>query len=360
MTGDYFTAFPWRRKNLLLYSLLLPVLVIYSCGSRARLLLFRLGLLKSRSLPCPVISVGNITVGGSGKTPLTALLAQKLTAEGKKVAILTRGYGGNFEKRGGLVTDGSEILVQAIDSGDEPFLLARQCAGVAIAAGANRFAAAARYLLPLKPEVVILDDGFSHLKLKRDLDLLLIDGERGFAGAGLLPAGPLREPLSSLARADLIVYTKKRPDNGLLRLVEQNTAATGIFAEFRLDSFVSINTGEAVDVADIERGGALAISGIANPQSFAASLTEAGIRPLDFQGFGDHHRFSESEVKSVNERANNASAKYVIATEKDAVKLAGLGGVGNNWLQANLTVRFDDNDGKILDRVLEKLFTAIK
>jgi tetraacyldisaccharide 4'-kinase len=356
MKGDYFTAFPWRKKNLLLYPVLMVFLAIFSLGARARLLLYRIGLLRRNRLPCPVISVGNITAGGSGKTPLTAFLAQKLTARGKKVAILTRGYGGSFEAEGGLVTDGSKLRASAADSGDEPFLLALQCPGVAIAAGADRFSAAFRYLLPLKPDIIILDDGFSHLRLQRDLDLLLIDGERGLGNTMLLPAGPMREPLTSMARADLVIYTKKEPSTSLSRLIENNTTAPKVFAIFELTGFKSINTGKDIAASDISDGGALAIAGIANPQSCTDSLAATGIAPLDFQAFGDHHNYTEQEIKDLNERAQAAGADYIVVTEKDAVKLAGLGGVGNNWLGAVLAVRFNESDGKILDRALDGLF----
>jgi len=184
--------------------------LIYSLVVRVRLLLYTSGLKKSRCLKSPVISIGNITLGGTGKTPFTIYLAKKLKNEGFSPAVLSRGYRGSAEKMNLLVSNGRELLCSAEESGDEPRLMAEKLPGIMVAVGSNRFKSARLCHQEKSPEtnIFILDDGFQHIQLQRDLDIVLIDATNPFGGEMLVPSGILREPLSSLARADAFVITR--------------------------------------------------------------------------------------------------------------------------------------------------------
>ena len=155
-----------------------------------------------------MISVGNITVGGTGKTPATAFIARLLIGRGLKVAVLSRGYGGSMEGETAIVADGRTILLDAGQCGDEPYLLAATVPGLMVVMGADRYSAGMLAMERLSPDIFLLDDGFQHLRLRRDLDILLVDWARPFGNGRTLPAGLLREPLSAVQRADLVVYTR--------------------------------------------------------------------------------------------------------------------------------------------------------
>src|SRR4030066_1164862 len=196
---------PLWEKTLLfpLYLLSLP----YEGMVRTRFFFYSHGLLRTKSLPCPVISVGNITVGGTGKTPLVMALAKTLMDRGISVAILSRGYKGTKTSEP-VVSDGKSIFLSPEESGDEPFLMAQVCKGVPVLVGKDRFANGRVALQRFGMKGLLLDDGYQHLPLHRDLDILLIDSHIGFGDQNLLPRGILREPLSHLRRAHLFLLTK--------------------------------------------------------------------------------------------------------------------------------------------------------
>ena len=189
--------------------LLLLLAGAYEAAVRLRASMYRQGYYKVRRLPCKVISVGNITVGGTGKTPMTRYLARQIQALGRRVAIVSRGYKGAAEKNGGLVSDGKRVLMDAATAGDEPYLLAAGLRDVPVAVGRDRFAAAMRLLQAHDSEVIILDDAFQHLPLARDLNIVLLDHQRPFGNHHLLPRGPLREPLTALERGDVFILTRR-------------------------------------------------------------------------------------------------------------------------------------------------------
>ena len=189
--------------------ILAPLGALYGAITETRLALYRRGLLNVSKLDAPVISVGNITTGGTGKTPLVEYIARALAAEGRKVCILTRGYGRENPKARVLVSDGQQVLASENEAGDEPRLLAENLQGIAaVISDADRFAAGQWAISELGSEVFILDDGFQHLRLARDLNVATIDATDPWGGGRLLPRGRLREPRAGLARADCIVITR--------------------------------------------------------------------------------------------------------------------------------------------------------
>src|SRR5688572_29730312 len=198
-------------------SLILPPLsVLYGAVTRTRLSLYRRGTFQSTKLDRPVISVGNITTGGTGKTPIVEWIARTLATAGKKVSILTRGYGRDNPDRLVVVSDGKTVMATPSEAGDEPFLLATNLVGAsAVISSADRVAAGNEAIKSFNSDCFILDDGFQHLRVERDLNIVTIDATNPWGGGHLLPYGRLREPLSGLSRADVIVMTRTDQANNI-------------------------------------------------------------------------------------------------------------------------------------------------
>jgi tetraacyldisaccharide 4'-kinase len=289
----------WYGRSLL-STLLLPLSWLYCAVVRLRRLGFRRGWLRSRRLPVPVIVVGNLTVGGTGKTPLVLYLAALLRARGWTPGIITRGYGGqaaSWPQRVGPRSDPRLV-------GDESVLLARR-SGCTLAAGPDRTAAGRLALQHGGCDILISDDGLQHYALRRDLEILLIDGERGLGNGRCLPAGPLREPPSRLTTVDLVLYkggSGPHPEH-VMRLVPG--AAVNLAAPERRR-----------DLADFRGERVLAVAGIGSPEAFFARLEALGLE-IERRPFPDHHGYSRADAAAWAERT-------VIMTEKDAVKCAPL------------------------------------
>jgi len=302
--------------------LLRPLARLYETGVRSRLGLYSAGVLKSRSLPCHVISVGNITVGGTGKTPVTMYIARYLTDMGRAVVILSRGYGGSI-KGIGVVSDGKNILLGPAEAGDEPVLMARRMRDVPVVVGADRYEAGLLAIKNFSPDIIILDDGFQHIRLCRDLNILLIDGAASLSTAKLLPAGPLREPLTALERAD-IVFVKggglDRADKELLR--QYDIQQTGFV--YRARGLTNIATGESIGVKAFKDKPVLALAAIANPDSFFNTLKDLGMKVAAAMEYSDHHAYSPADVGAMEKKIKETGAEAIITTEKDGVKLEGL------------------------------------
>ncbi len=298
---------------------------LYELGVRARIALYENQLLKPRRLNAPVISVGNLTVGGTGKTPCVAFLARLLRDEGCSVAILSRGYRRAGEGRV-EVSDGKEVLCSPTESGDEPYLLAKSCPGVRVVVDRDRYAAG-RWLEARAPvSVFILDDAYQHLRLARDLNLLLIDATEPLAGAKMVPFGRLREPLAELRRAGAVIVT--RSDQSLDRDLLEETIrrfaranAPVFYARHEMTSLINLKDGEAVDPATFARKPVAAISGIARPGAFNADLERFGMKIVLRRDFDDHHRYTSGEFFETIGNAQAARAEAVITTEKDAANL---------------------------------------
>lgn len=277
-----------------------------------------------RRLAQPVISIGNITMGGTGKTPFAAFLAAHFRSQGMRPAILSRGYGRS--SRGTiLVSTGEGPLVGPDEGGDEPVELSLRLPGVIVAVARNRADAAAEAVRH-GANLFLLDDGFQHVDLARDVDLVLLDSRDPFGGKRFPPRGRLREPLSALRRADAFVFTHAEP--GLPRaadldsLTRENARAPVFRARFIAESLVDEN-GVSFDMRRIAREPMLAVCGIAAPVSFRQSLSELGLDPSDTLVFRDHQRYRDRHLEAIRRAARRASASRVITTEKDAVKLRG-------------------------------------
>jgi tetraacyldisaccharide 4'-kinase len=308
----------------LLHALAVP----YGVAVRARAALYRLGWPASRRLPCRVVSVGNLTVGGTGKTPVVIALVEQLLARGRRVGVLSRGYRRQSRETEMLVSDGRAVLVGPAEAGDEPYLIAMRCPRAVVAVGADRYRLG-RWVLERHPiDCFVLDDGFQHLGLHRDADLLLVDVSDPAGLQALVPAGRLREPLSAASRATALLMT--RADVGNWRdVVDTIEAATGraaqpILSQFRAETLIDVATGEVRKAETLAGRTVVAVSGIGNPASFATLLQRLGFKIGDQIVFADHHDYTTADLESVRERARHSGADMIVTTEKDAGKIAPL------------------------------------
>lgn len=304
-------------------SLLLPLSHLYGTGVALRLALYERGVLRVKHAGRPVVSVGNVAAGGTGKTPFVRWLAGELLRRGRRPSILTRGYGRTSHGTV-VVSDGRGTLATVAASGDEPALLARALPGVPIVADARRVLAAARAeTLDAPVDLHLLDDGFSHVGLAREVDIVLLDATAPDAGGALLPSGLLREPLTSLARADLLVVTKtEQADPGpALELARRFAPGVPVFHARTGLLGILDHEGRNVDPEDLPAGTTVAVAGIAHPGSFRATLAAVGVVPADFLAFRDHEPYGPTTVGRIERALEETGATAVVTTEKDAVKL---------------------------------------
>jgi len=312
---------PWERVLLFpLYLLSLP----YGAAVRTRPFLYSLQLLKTKTLPCPVISVGNITVGGAGKTPLVMTLAKRLMASGISAAILSRGYK-RTKTSEPVVSDGKTIFLSPEESGDEPFLMAKACQGIPVLVGKDRFINGQLALQRFGVKGLLLDDGYQYLPLYRDINILLIDSTIGFGDYHLLPRGILREPLSHLRRADLLLINKAAEPavyQPLEKRIQEIYPGARVFhSDYVPVSLVAPE--EQQEGLDFLKGKkVLALSGVANPNSFSSLLRKCGMKIVGEVIFPDHYPYTAKDLQYIEEKAKGADG--IVTTEKDMVKLTKL------------------------------------
>lgn len=339
--------------------LLLPFSFLYGIAAAARNFAFTAGLLRVRRVGVPVVSVGNLTAGGTGKTPLAEFIVRWFLARGKRVGVVSRGYG---RRTSGVVTvsDGSSLLADALDGGDEPVQIARKYPTVPVVVAERRVDAARTAAGNLGVEVLVLDDGFQHRYLHRDVDLVVMDEGNDVTKEPLLPAGLRRESLSSLRRARLIVTTRagnERPP-WLLTLRRWYPGAI-VRSAYVPDGFFRVRDSLPVSSEGLRECRVLAFSGIADPRSFLSNLNAAGLRVVDQVRFPDHHEYREADFTRLGHRLNAAGATIGVTTEKDAVRILAAGDAGRKFLDACeiyfLRISLKPVDaGEEIDRVLEE------
>ena len=298
---------------------------LYGVGVRLRGQAYRRGLLKRHQLSRPVISVGNLTVGGTGKTPYVAYLARLLQEAQYRPAVLSRGYRGTAERSGTLVSDGENLLCDVTKAGDEPYLLARVLTGVPVAVGRDRYRSGRLIEEKFSQPILILDDGYQHLALKRNLNILLLDGTDPFGGECLIPEGRLREPLEAIARADLIVVTRSHLPIDVDRIEINVRRFNRIvpIAYFYHDAVAvwDLSDGSTFDLRQFLGRKMLAMAAIGHPKIFLHDLAHYQIQVVAKRLFRDHHSFTQQELDGALQEAAEAGAEGIITTEKDAVRL---------------------------------------
>ena len=305
----------WARELAL--APLLPASWLYGLGAWLHRSLYRRGLLRAAQLPCRVVSVGNLTVGGSGKTPSAAWLAHALAGRGHRVALASRGYG----RRGGgeplVVSDGRHVLSRAELAGDEPLLLAAHAPGVPVLVARERALAGWRALAAFGTEVLVLDDGFQHHRLRRDLDLVLFDGATGFGRGGCLPHGPLREPSRALRAADAVgVIDGPLAERHETRVQRLAPDAFRFRARRRPRVLRRLSGGDATDPGDLAGHKVGLLCGLARPGGLRRTVEALGAQVVAERTFADHHRYRPSDLAHLAEQA-----PLWVTTEKDALKI---------------------------------------
>ncbi|MBI1925304.1 tetraacyldisaccharide 4'-kinase [Candidatus Poribacteria bacterium] len=326
ITGHHVGVLP-----ALIRALLTPLSWIYGSLVIARGWLYERRILKPKRLPCAVISVGNITVGGTGKTPTVIWIAKYMRDAGFRVAILLRGY--RRQKRSSpiaVVSDGKEILLSTAESGDEAQMIAKVTPGVPVLVGKDRYGAGLEAIRRWGVQVVILDDGFQYRQLARELDIVTVDGTQAFGTGRLLPAGTLREPISALRRADAILLTrmdvvKARGDKApttVRATIEKYVKAEQIGEScHQPTTLYRLGTGEKIGLSLLKGQRALAVCGIGNPGAFADTLRRYEPQHVELLAFPDHHRYTPSDLIVIRDRARLAGANMIVITQKDEQKL---------------------------------------
>lgn len=297
---------------------------IYGLGVVGRLGLYHVGLLRRVRFSTRIISIGNLTAGGTGKTPFVILLVQEIRNRGLRPAVVVRGYKGRREGRTVVVSEGGTIRLGYPEVGDEAVLLARKLPGVPVVMAADRAEGCQVAIREFGAQVILLDDGFQHLKVERDLDILLVDRENPFGYGYLLPRGLLREPVRALGRADLVVMTST-DDSGkpleIAPLIPHADTPPVLQAVFVPTVFTDAKTGQKIAEEDLRAEEVVAFSGIANPPAFERVLRSLGILPAHHSIFPDHHRYAPSDLREIARRMQEVGARIALTTEKDAVRL---------------------------------------
>ncbi len=330
--------------------LLIPLSWLYTASVQLRNILYTRGVFKARRLPCRVISVGNIVVGGTGKTPAVIVIAEHLQREGMRVAILLRGYKRCVREKVTIVSDGEKVCASPIESGDEADMMAKHLSGVPIIVGKRRYLTGQVALERFKVDVLLLDDGFQHRQLARDVDILTIPATHPFGSPKkLLPAGTLREPPTALRRADLILLThadtpnisahaKKvvkglAPNAPVLESIHQPThlyplaissQQSAISMKPSLPTETEIRDPKAIptDIKELKGKRVIAVCGIGNPDAFVATLMRCSVASVELLAFPDHHVYTEADKQRIDTAFQAAAADLIVTTQKDEQKLA--------------------------------------
>ncbi|MBI3589920.1 MAG: tetraacyldisaccharide 4'-kinase [Candidatus Melainabacteria bacterium] len=345
------------RENIFFNSLLKIFSYSYFFIYKFWLLLYKLNVLKKYTLKANVISIGNITAGGTGKTPLTIEIANHLIHKGYKVAVLSRGYkrkiNNNEILNQVLVSDGQDILVDHETSGDEPYLIAKKSPKAIVIVGNDRVKAGLS-AIRLGAEILILDDGYQHLKLNRNENILLIDSYKPFDNGQLIPAGLLREPPSAINRSTAIVLSNaEKPELKNLCLEKISSFTNGkpiISMHYKIKQFKALNIKKTM-LSNEFKETAIAFCGIGNPKSFFNLLECSNIKIIDQIEFPDHHPYNYDDIKAVIQKAQKNNVENIITTEKDALKIEELCQASPvTFWSSELEVKLDDSSP------IEKLF----
>ncbi|MFC1494991.1 tetraacyldisaccharide 4'-kinase [Thermodesulfobacteriota bacterium] len=307
-----------KNTGFSLYTLPLAVMsFLYGMGVKARMSSLKN---RARELPGFVVSIGNITTGGTGKTPAVLMLSRWAREMGYNTVVLSRGYGGSYSNESEVVTDGNDILVSPNISGDEPWMMANTLRGVPVIVSKNRYKGGRRAHQSFGSNFFILDDGFQHISLKRDMDIVLLDAKTPFGNGHLLPWGPLREPLSGLERADAFIFTRSGDNSPVHH--ESYFSNKPVYRGDHIPGRIIIPiSGQEYDPSFIYGKRVTAFSGIAKPESFKESLLNLGVDVVHFTAFDDHYPFSHKDIEKIRKKHEALRGEFLITTEKDWTRI---------------------------------------
>ena len=297
--------------------ILFPIAIFYRLIIQFRNFLYKKKIFKINQLPCLVISVGNITVGGTGKTPTVIYLSNFFKNKGYKTAIISRGYK-RTTKGTVLVSDGIKIFKKWQETGDEPYMMAKKLENIPIVVDTNRYRGGKLLVKMFKPDIILMDDGFQHRKLYRNLDIILINGKDDANKHNLLPYGLLREPWDCIVRADIILTTKQKPSDDLSKKIK-NTHLPVFNTEIKY-SLILPNSNSADTFLNLKNKRVFLYSGIAEPNSFKKVVLDMQCIVCGTKFFPDHFPYSKNDIREIEFLAKMKNADLIITTEKDWVK----------------------------------------
>ena len=342
-------------QNPLLRILFWPVSVLYATVARVREILYQAHLLPTVKVSPRLISIGNLTVGGTGKTPFTIWVAQCLRKRGQSVVVLSHGWKRDTGDSVMRVSDAKRILVDAATSGDEAQLMARKLPGIPVVVGISKRRAARWIEAHLPSQWIVLDDGFQHLALARDLNILLLDAERPFDNGRTIPLGRLREGAKAVRRADVIVLVGQRPGASKTPATETLTAlnprAPLFHAHRKFDTISSLDDKNTPSLETVQREKLVAFCGLARPEQFFEALEEQGLNVAEKMTFPDHHRYRGRDTARIIFAALKSGATGLITTAKDAMNLEPR--AFGNWLCFVFEIKMVCEDE---NRLVELLF----
>jgi len=316
-----------RRRSLIVGPILSALSLLYRSAWYVRRAWYRLPWSGKKTLPCTVISVGNLTLGGTGKTPTVIDIAGLILRNGKRPVVISRGYGRQDESLISIVSDGRMVQHDSDRNGDEPILIADRLAGVPVVVGADRYQASLIALREFHPDVVVLDDGFQHIRLQRTIDIVLVDAAEPFGSGKLFPAGILREPMTALKRAQAVLITRAGLERDLssLKVTLRRYTAAGIFTSSHVPlDLVNIATNETRPLSSLRGTSIFTFSGIARPASFLSLLESLGAVVKSSSTYPDHYVYDKNDLANIFRQAADEQAKMIVTTEKDAVRLHSL------------------------------------
>ena len=353
-----------------LLAFLKAVSFIFAVVVHIRYALYRFGVIRRYPLGVQVISIGNVTAGGTGKTPVTEIFARTLAAENRKVAILSRGYRrkeapwwqrifSQVIEPPLVVSDGKHVLLDAATGGDEPYMLASNLPGVAVIVDRNRVKAGRYAIKRLGCNTLILDDGFQYQKLKHSIEVVLVDSTNPFGNGNMLPRGILREPARNLSRADIIFLTKCRGDVSLVKeeIRRYNTKAEIVECNHTPRVLKDVWSKEEFPLSWLQGKTTCTLSGIASPKGFENSLRRLGAKVVWCERYADHHRYEASEVLYALNRTADMGADALVTTEKDAVRFPRFETVPVKCLYLRIAIEIlagEENFTQIINRICFK------
>ncbi len=306
--------------------LLLPLTLcsfLFRCIVSMRTYLYVHSIMRRHSVPCSIITVGNITVGGTGKTPIVCHIARHLHDEGHRVAVLMRGYRGVRTDTPQLVSDGKAVLSDAVSAGDEALMTAEKLSGIPVLAGKDRVAAAHMAVQLFNVDIIVLDDGFQYHRLRRNTDVVLINARNPFGNKYLLPRGTLREPLSALKRAAVIVLTKSdisaAHDKISNTIKRYNSNALVFVSHYRPVGVRRVPEGRRVDLDALAGKRVAGLCSVGDPGSFFALLDTLQVELTEKIVFADHHLYQSVDYRAIQQRCGRS--EFIITTEKDIAKI---------------------------------------
>ncbi len=316
------------KENLIMLFLYL-ISFFYGFGLFIRNLFYRLNIFKSKKFRVNIISVGNITMGGTGKTPFVEEMGKRYIKDGKDVLVVAKGYKRHKIKNIDIVSDGRRMLIKAINAGDEPYLLARNLEKAKVIVGNNKIKALEYGIENMKPDIVFIDDAFQKRQiLKNSFQIVLINAMNPFGFGRLFPAGFLREPVSSLKNADAIVITNANLSNDPARIEKIKEILLGygknmkIFeSEYMPKYFYNVSTGEKFNVSSVKNRKVIAFSGLGNPHGFEKLLKSMDAHISVSLRFGDHHRYKRKEIEAIERLYGKTNASLIVTTEKDEIRI---------------------------------------